>query len=84
LARRADGGYDLRFADAPPLHLEACMTCDSNRFIRHGLLRSRRFLHNPNLRLGQAVQLVDQPALLPVRRCDLTLQAGLGVGGFGI
>jgi len=49
----------------------------------HSKLPARRLLHDLDLRLGQAVPLVDQPALLPVRRRDLPLQRRLVVGGFG-
>jgi hypothetical protein len=41
----------------------------------------RRLLDDLDLFLGQPVQLVDQPVDLPVRRRDLPLQGGLGVGG---
>jgi len=45
-----------------------------------------RLLHDLDLRLGQAVQLTDQPVDLArwsSMRRDLPLQGRLGVGGFG-
>ena len=80
LIGRADGGHDLRHSNAPPLHLKSRVTGDSNRFVGHGSLGSGRLLHDLDLRVGQAVQVVDQPVDLLSRRRDLPLQGGLGVG----
>lgn len=73
LRQIANGADDLAPSDAAPPHLKGRLPADENPLGRRGLLTPRR-LHNLNLRVGQAVQFVDQLVDLPIGGVDLTLE----------